>query len=236
MKSFVDRIIEFNHTVNFTGTLPEGIGIMNPFRADDGYIMELSSEFYRKYYNDNHIRLLILGINPGRLGAGFTGVPFTDTKRLTAECGIAYSGRQTHEPSSVFIYEMIEAYGGPEKFYSHFYISSLSPLGFTLIAPDGRQTNYNYYDRSDLTEAVYDFMVDNIRTQIALGMRTDICFCLGTGKNEKFLRRLNDRYNFFGKIISLEHPRYIMQYRSREKELFIAKYLQAFAEATPEHD
>lgn len=83
MKTFADKIIEFNKFLHFEGLLPDGIRIMNPFR--DNYIFKVSSSFYRKYYNDNKPRHLILGINPGRFGAGFTGVPFTDTKRLTKE-------------------------------------------------------------------------------------------------------------------------------------------------------
>jgi hypothetical protein len=115
MKTFADRVIEFNTKVDFRGRLPEGISIMNPFRSDDDYVMQVSSAFYKKFYDDNRPRCLVLGINPGRFGAGFTGIPFTDTKRLTGECGIEYTGRQTHEPSSVFIYEVIKAYGGPES-------------------------------------------------------------------------------------------------------------------------
>lgn len=233
MKSFADRVIEFNRNIDFRGTLPDGIRIMNPFRGNDDYILRVSSEFYRKFYSDNSPRRLILGINPGRFGAGFTGVPFTDTKRLAAECGIAYSGRQTHEPSSVFIYEMIKAYGGPELFYSQFYITSVCPLGFTRTGTPGREKNYNYYDRPDLTAAMYDFMVENIRRQIAMGVRTDICFCLGTGKNEKFLLALNARHNFFNHIIALEHPRFIMQYRLKSMQDYIRKYLDAFREVSP---
>jgi len=108
MNAFADRVIEFNRKVEFRSRLPEGISIMNPLRDRDDYILEVSSAFYRKYYDDNRPRRLILGINPGRFGVGFTGIPFTDTKRLTGDCGIAYSGRQTHEPSSVFIYEVIK--------------------------------------------------------------------------------------------------------------------------------
>ena len=234
MESFADRVIEFNRTVDFTGRLPEGIKIMNPFRGEDDYILKVSSAFYRKFYSDNQPRRLILGINPGRLGAGFTGIPFTDTKRLSAECGIPYTGRQTHEPSSVFVYEMIKAYGGPKEFYSHFYITSICPLGFTHGNPGGREKNYNYYDRPDLTAAVYDFITENIRKQITIGVRTDNCFCLGTGKNEKFLLALNAKYKFFGKITALEHPRFIMQYRSKTIQDYIGKYLQAFRQENPD--
>lgn len=228
MKTFADRIIEFNRKVEFRGSLPEGISIMNPFRGGDDYILDVSSAFYRKYYNDNRSRRLILGINPGRFGAGFTGVPFTDTKRLTGECGIDYTGRQTHEPSSVFVYEVIKEYGGPGKFYSDFYINSVCPLGFTQTGVSGREKNYNYYDRPDLTEAVTDFIKWNIREQIALGVSTEVCWCLGTGKNEKFLRSLNRAHGFFGEIVALEHPRFIMQYRSASRTDYVKKYISLF--------
>ncbi len=127
---------------------------MNPFK-ESGEAVKVSSEFYRKYYGDNKPRHLILGINPGRFGAGVTGVPFTDSKRLTGECGIAYTGKETHEPSSVFIYEMIHAYGGPEKFYQRFYINSVCPLGFVATGKNGKEVNYNYYDSKALTEAIF---------------------------------------------------------------------------------
>jgi len=227
MKTFADRVIDFNRSVDFHGRLPEGISIMNPFLGGDDYILEVSSAFYRKYYDDNKPRRLILGINPGRFGAGFTGVPFTDTKRLTAECGIEYTGRQTREPSSVFVYEVIRAYGGPERFYADFYITSVCPLGFTRAGANGRATNYNYYDRPDLTAAVTDFIVWNIKEQIAMGVATETCYCLGTGKNEKFLRSLNEKHNFFGEIAAVEHPRFIMQYRSTRRDEYINKYLSA---------
>jgi len=226
MMTFADRIIEFNKSLSFNGSLPEGISVMNPFR--DEYILKVSSLFYRKFYDDTRPRHLILGINPGRFGAGFTGVPFTDTKRLTGECGIRYTGRQTHEPSSVFVYEVIKEYGGPVLFYNHFYISSVCPLGFTLTGPNGKEINYNYYDSIELTNAVLDFIVESIRNQIEFGIQTDICFCFGTGKNEKFLRALNQRYGFFKKIIALEHPRYVMQYKSRTRQDYIGKYIIAF--------
>jgi len=225
MRTFAERVIEFNRNVEFRGRLPEGISIMNPFRGGDDHIFEVSSAFYRKYYNDNQPRRLILGINPGRFGAGFTGIPFTDTKRLTGDCGIAYSGRQTHEPSSVFIYEMIKEYGGPGKFYSDFYINSVCPLGFTHKGVNGSKKNYNYYDRPELTAAVMDFILWNIREQIAMGVSTEVCYCLGTGKNEKFLRTLNEKHGFFGEIVALEHPRFIMQYRSASRDEYVKKYI-----------
>lgn len=225
MKTFAERVIQFNKQLAFTGTLPEGIRIMNPFR-EDRKVNAVAAAFYRKYYNDYNKRHIILGINPGRFGGGITGIPFTDPKRLVEECGIPFHGERKHEPSSAFIYEMIHAFGGVEKFYGKIYINSICPLGFTSINSKGKEVNYNYYDSKELVEAVSAFIVDNIKKQIALGVYTDTAFCFGTGKNEKFLRGLNEEYKFFKKVVALEHPRFIMQYKAKQKDSYIKKYIQ----------
>ena len=225
--TFADKIITFNKELDFKGTLPEGISIMNPFK-ENPETNSLMEQFYRKYYNDYNKRHMILGINPGRFGGGVTGIPFTDSKRLKAVCNINYKGKETHEPSSVFVYEVIDAFGGAEKFYKHFYINSICPLGFTATGKNGKEINYNYYDNKALTAAVYDFIIENIQKQIDLGNDTDTCFCFGKGKNETFLRRLNDEKGFFKNIIALEHPRFIMQYKAMSKQQYIEKYLAAF--------
>ncbi|MDP4284851.1 MAG: DUF4918 family protein [Bacteroidota bacterium] len=229
MPTFAEKIIAFNQSVAFNGKLPKGISIMNPFKENAEALL-ISSQFYKKYYKDNYKRHLILGINPGRFGAGVTGIPFTDTKRLFTECEMQFPGKETHEPSSVFVYEVIDAYGGAREFYKKFYIQSVCPLGFTATNDKGREVNFNYYDSKELTEAVYDFMIENIRKQISFGINTDVCFCFGTGKNEEFLRKINEEYNFFKNIIALEHPRYIMQYKAKLKPFYIKKYLTAFKE------
>ncbi len=227
MNTFADKIIAFNEQVEFKGQLPEGIRIMNPFK-ENPEILTISSAFYKKFYNDNQQRHLILGINPGRFGSGVTGVPFTDSHRLKIECELPYSGKDTYEPSSVFVYDMIDSFGGAKAFYQHFYIHSVCPLGFTSLNDKGKEVNYNYYDSKKLTDAVYDFMVWNIETQISMGVNMDVCFCFGTGQNEKFLTKLNDKMSFFLKIVALEHPRYIMQYKSKTKQTYIDKYVSAF--------
>ena len=229
MKTFADKVIEYNSALEFSGSLPNGIRIMNPFREDET-VLPLAAAFYQKYYDDTNKRNLVLGINPGRFGGGVTGIPFTDTKRLVEKCSLHYSGKQTHEPSSVFIYEMIDAYGGVENFYKKFYINSICPLGFTAVGPRGKEVNYNYYDSQELTAAVYDFIKSNIQKQIELGINTATCFCFGTGKNEKFLRQLNEENKFFKKIVALEHPRFIVQYKSKRKQFYIDKYMSAFGQ------
>ena len=120
--TFGQKAFRFHQELRYTGgPLPHGIGIMNPF-AEYPYTLSIAAKFFQKYFDDDRPRHIILGINPGRLGAGLTGIPFTDPKRLKDECAIEYPGKPTHEPSSVFIYDMIRAYGGVAEFYRDFYI------------------------------------------------------------------------------------------------------------------
>ncbi|NLJ42434.1 MAG: SMUG2 DNA glycosylase family protein [Bacteroidales bacterium] len=225
MATFAEKVINFYRDLEFTGRLPYGVSVMNPMRENEN-VFEAASQFYRKYYSDNNPRRMILGINPGRFGAGATGIPFTDTIRMQEKCGLSLSGIKTYETSSVFIYEMIDKYGGTNKFYGDYFISSVSPLGFTKAGPGGRPLNYNYYDSREMTDAVYSFAVDTIKRQLDFGIITEKAFCLGAGKNFRFLSALNAEYRFFDRIIPLEHPRFIMQYRAKQKEDFIKIYIE----------
>jgi hypothetical protein len=225
--TFGEKILAFIKRLEFTDQLPSGINIMNPYR-EDPRVMPVVEKFYKKYYNDNFMRHLILGINPGRFGAGSTGIPFTDTKRLQEKCGLEISGVKTFEPSSAFIYEMIDNYGGPEKFYSGFYISAVSPLGFTREGAGGKQVNYNYYDSRTLEKSIIDFVKMTLEQQLDFGIYRDVCFCLGIGQNYKFIDDFNRKYRYFEKVVPLEHPRFIMQYKTKQKQLYIRKYLDEF--------
>ncbi len=223
--TFARKVIEFNSNLEFKGILPPGIRIMDPFR-ESATVRELASEFYTKFFSDDKERRLILGINPGRFGAGSTGIPFTDTKRLNENCGIPFTAFRTHEPSSAFIYEMIGAYGGVSEFYSRYFLSAICPLGFTREGKHERPVNFNYYDTKELERIAYPFILETLKKQIGFGVDTSVCYCLGIGKNEVFLRKLNKEYHFFEEIITLEHPRYIMQYKAKLKEEYIVKYVR----------
>ncbi len=201
--------------------------MLNPYKNCNQEIKEAIYSFYSKYYNQNTPRRLILGINPGRLGAGATGLPFTDTKRLNTYCDIEIEGISTHEPSSVFVYNVIMHYGGAEHFYNNFYVSSVVPLGFTRINERGNEVNVNYYDDLKLMRSLEGFILEKLREQLGWGLKDDICYCLGTGKNYKFLEQFNKEHQLFERIVPLEHPRYVMQYKSKKKMDYIAKYLDA---------
>jgi hypothetical protein len=125
----------------------------------------------------------------------------------------------------VFFYDVINAYGGAVKFYKDFYVGAVSPLGFTKKNSNGREVNYNYYDSRELYNAVYDFIVNSLRKQLQFNIKRDTAICLGNNANYKHLSKINENEKFFEKIIPLEHPRWVMQYRMKKKELYIKKYV-----------
>ncbi len=216
--AFSKKILSFFKSLDLNVDLPAGVEVMNPFR--DKIAFNLCKTFYQKFYDDNNARHIILGINPGRFGGGITGIPFTDPIRLQSICEIENDFQKKQELSSVFIYEMIHAFGGAANFYNKFYISSISPLGFTK---DGK--NLNYYDDRNLENSIKSFVIDCIKKQLKFGIKTDVAFCLGEGKNFNYLSRVNEEMNFFDKVVPLPHPRFIMQYKLKKKEQYIDRYL-----------
>lgn len=222
-ESFGDKVIDFNKELNFTGALPEGFQVLNPY-LDNPETIEVMKQFYQKFYSDTEQRKFIVGINPSRHGAGVTGVPFTDTKRLESICGIKMDSAHTHEISSVFMYDMIQEFGGASAFYKQFYINSPFPLAIVRKTKEGNWLNANYYDDSNLFEMVKDFMILTLRNHISLGLDTSEVYVLGK-KNALFIQKLNKEAHLFDHLKVLEHPRYIQQYKSKEKQLYIDKYI-----------
>src|SRR5699024_11056659 len=129
MKTFADRTLSFYKNLQLDIDLPLHIKVLNPYK-NNKTVENILQKFYCKFFNDQQKRKLIVGINPGRFGAGITGVPFTDTKRLAKYCNIHIENFKTHEPSYFFFYEVIQAFSGVEKFYNNFFINSVCQLGF----------------------------------------------------------------------------------------------------------
>lgn len=226
--TFADRVLQFNAALDFDESkLPAGIRIMNPFNGENAEVTrKITQTFYNKFYNDNRERKVILGINPGRFGAGVTGVPFSDTKRLAEFCGIEVEEFSTHEPSSVFVYRVIEAYGGPELFYENYYINSLCPLGFVRKNEKGNWVNYNFYDDKQLYAVVKPFMIQSVEQQLSFGINRKKAYCLGRGKNYNFMKKLNEEQCWFEEIVPLDHPRYVVQYKSKLMDEYVDQYMK----------
>lgn len=231
IKTFAEKVIDFNQNLCYNGKLPLDFQVMNPY-MDNPETMEVMQKFYDKYYNDSQQRKFIIGINPSRHGAGVTGVPFTDTKRLESVCGIKMQSAYTHEVSSVFMYDMIAAYGGAKDFYQQFYINSPFPLAIIRRTKEDKWLNANYYDEPSLFEMVKDFMIASLKKHISLGLDTSEVFVLGK-KNADFIQKLNKKEKLFEKMTVLEHPRFIQQYKSRDKQLYIDKYILALKGELP---
>lgn len=226
-KTFADKIISFNQNLYFAGNLPREFKVLNPY-LDNPETMDVMCKFYHKYYHDSAQRKFIIGINPSRHGAGVTGVPFTDTKRLETVCGITMHTAHTHEVSSVFMYDMINDFGGADFFYKQFYINSPFPLAIVRSTKNGNWLNANYYVEKKLFESVKTYMVDTLQLHFSLGLDTSEVFVLGK-KNATFIQQLNNEFHFFDKMTVLEHPRFIQQYKSKEKQWYIDKYLFALS-------
>jgi hypothetical protein len=216
--SFADRVLSFYRELKIDYPLPGGVEVLNPYADETGF--SLCTSFYKKYYNDDGQRFMILGINPGRFGGGITGVPFTDPVKLEEICGIANSLPKKNELSAEFIHAMIAAFGGVESFFFKFYINSVSPLGYIK---DGR--NVNYYDTPKLLKSLESFIITSIEKQLGLGINRQAGFCLGEGQNFRYLKNLNDNKKYFDTIIPLAHPRFIMQYKRKRVTEYVDDYL-----------
>lgn len=215
-------ILNFLGQLQIDTPLPEGVQVLNPYKEEA--VIDLCKRFYEKYYGDERTRFLIVGINPGRHGGGITGIPFTDGTKLEKYCGIANTLPKKTELSADFMYAMINAYGGPEKFYSKFYFSSVSPLGFTK---DGK--NLNYYDIRTLQDGLKPFITQSLAYTLNMKIDRSICFCLGEGQNYKYITALNNEFDWFQSIIPLAHPRFVMQYKRKKVDDYINNYLQKFS-------
>jgi hypothetical protein len=200
--------------------LPNGIEWLYPQRLPQ--VQQTAHVFFEKYFGDANERMLMLGINPGRFGAGVTGINFTAPKQLTSPCGIEHPFGTGSELSAEFIYEMIAAYGGPEAFYKDVFIGSVCPLGFVK---EGK--NINYYDDKALLQTVAPFVIESMQQLVGFRVKRQRCICIGGEKNFKHLAAWNKTHGWFSEIIAVPHPRFVMQYRRREKLRYIEAYLKA---------
>ena len=180
----------------------EGISVL------DGFIENISivSEFYNKYYNLDTDRIVLCGINPGRKGAGKTGIPFIDFKSLSYMLDSVTSNDS--EESAQFVYDII-SYFGAKNFYNKVYLTNISWFGFL---EDGKK-NCNYYELSEriIGEFISGFISEmNIVKPISI-------IPLGE-KVEEDLKKMVRQGRLKYKVEQrLNHP-YYCSFRSRRNE------------------
>lgn len=220
MQTWADFLLHYYTSLQPPASLPNDVQWLFPQKNET--VQEIIGQFFRKFYSDSEQRTLWLGINPGRFGAGVTGVNFTAPKQLTQFCGIEHPFKTQSEISAEFIYTVIEQYGGPELFYRHFFIGSVCPLGFVQHGK-----NINYYDDKQLLQTVEPFIVTSLEQLISFNVNRQRCICIGGEKNFRYLSGLNLKYGWFSEIIPLPHPRFIMQYKRKNIREYVDMYLKA---------
>jgi len=141
MDSILNRKLEFYHNVSSgdkkhisENLHKENVQILTGFIDN----FDIVKEFYHTYYKPNKKgRIVLCGINPGRLGAGKTGVPFLDYKSLSQLLTTVSS--QECEQSAQFIWQIISKFGSID-FFDQVYLTNISWFGFSK---DGKNLNYN---------------------------------------------------------------------------------------------
>jgi hypothetical protein len=221
--TFGARVIDFYRALRAPDLQHLDVDSLFPFR--DPQVWAAVETFYTRFFHDKAPRRFIIGINPGRFGGGITGIPFTDPVSLERQCGIANPFAKRRELSAEFIEALIDRLGGPADFYGRNFITAVSPVGFTRHGK-----NFNYYDDPRVVAALEPFIISAFRTQLEFGARRDLGIVLGTGKNFRYVEHLNATHRFFDRLIAVEHPRFIMQYRRPHVKRYLSSYERVLAE------
>lgn len=153
----------------------EGVSILDDFLKNWSNI----ERFYSEYYGTSYPETVLCGINPGRNGAGKTGVPFIDFSSLSKLLdGV---GRDDWERSAQFFFDIVQHFG-PRTFFRSFYVTNFSWVGY---AKSGK--NLNYHDLSGEAQAIiarlFRYEMNHIHPKriISLSKRVheDITACMG---------------------------------------------------------
>ena len=215
---FSKKILDFYFSLPKDTPLPNGVETIYPF--DNVETRRVMQTFFNKYYDDTRPRTYLVGINPGRLGSAVTGIGFADAYHLEKYCDIPNSFDKRVEISAAFMFEVMEAYGGVQKFYSDFFFTTVMPLG---LLKEGK--NYNYYDDKEIEASLEPFITQTLLKQMSFPEAKSNIICVGTGKNFKYLKAFNEKHKCFESIEVVPHPRWVMQYRRKEKQKYIEVYL-----------
>jgi len=173
---------------------------------------QVMDDFWRRFYPEELPRHVICGLNPGRFGAGLTGVPFTDFQTLSR--WMPSVERQDTEPSAQFFAQVVAAVG-VEAFFRRFYVTNVSAVGYVK---DGRNLNYHDLPAGALEVVERRFVeeMEIVRPQqiIALGRQV-----------ERSIKRLMPNV-----VVSyLPHPAWVSTYRKAAQHDWIERYLRVLS-------
>jgi hypothetical protein len=185
------------------------IGVLSDFVSEDRVI----DDFWDTYYGAGVPRVVVCGLNPGRFGAGQTGIPFMDFASLGQLLpGIA---RQDHERSAGFFFEVVSAFG-VTAFYRTFYVTNVSAVGFVR---SGRNLNY-----PDLPAPALETVKQRFLEEMELVQPTHV-IALGH-QVQKTLRQWLPAEVDCSRCLA--HPAWVATYRPHDSAQWIEHYLTEF--------
>ena len=184
----------------------QGVCVLSDFLLNQAHI----DTFWQTYYGSSVPRVVICGINPGRHGAGKTGIPFLDFQSLAQL--IPDVERSDSESSAGFFYQVIKQFGA-SAFLPTFYVTNIASVGFVRA---GKNLNYN-----DLPAPALEIVERNFLLEMAVVQPTHI-ISLG----EVVHATVN---KLMGKDVDckrrLPHPSWIANYRRNQIEEWVTRYL-----------
>ena len=212
-----DQVIEFYKSFPQPDVFDTSLQFHNPF--DSPSRKSAIEDFCSTYYNDENPRIHLLGINPSRLTATSTGVNYTDGYALQNYCGIANDFSKTRELTAEFFYEMINAVGKAKHFYATVFAWAALPVAITTEG-----AYINYYDADD--PKIYEAVEENIKWMTKLPSVGKLVI-VGSGQNQKFIESCEGFPFGYNQVVTLPHPRWIMQYNRKRIDVFIDAYKDA---------
>jgi uracil-DNA glycosylase len=166
--------------------------------------------FWNTYYPEGPPRTVICGLNPGRFGAGQTGIPFMDFLSLSQLLpGIQ---RLDSERSAGFIFRVVQAYGA-EAFFQRFYVTNVASVGFLR---DGKNLNY-----PALPEQALEIVERNFLAEMEI-VKPERIISLGREVHRTVLKLLGDRVECES---CLPHPAWVATYRSASMGEWVGRYV-----------
>lgn len=208
MNILKNNLIKYLEDVKFNARLSDNnIEIIREF--ENNY--ELIDKFFVKYYGKLLPDCVICGINPGKNGAGKTGIPFIDFATLSK----LLPGVENFnvEPTATFFYDIISAFGA-DNFFNKFYVTNFSSVGYIK-----NDKNFNYYD--GLPDELVKLIEKNFLSEMEI-IKPKIIVSLGEDVHNR-IKRLFPTDNV--KKIRLPHPLYIIRNsnsKNKWKEIYIS--------------
>ena len=219
MKTIVEDYFEFYEIFRdkYSETLErKNIRILYEFLENKNNIIE----FHKRYVQPNSPKIVICGINPGRNGAGLTGIPFIDFESLSKM--LSNIGNKESEQSAKFFYSVIQKFE-IENFYQKFHVTNISWYGFSQI---DKQKNVNY---DNISTEIAIFLIEKfveemefINPDVIIPLSRNVLYELvSLKKRDKIKAEIGTR---------LCHPSWISTYRSKDFDLWTAKYVEVLTD------